>query len=353
MQTATRFYNQFLTSLGVDSTTLVSIDKEKNTRANFFSLLNKTTQMFSYASLPYTLPSIALERILQLTGAAVVIDVPTKYKPLGFGPSFACLTVKQEDNTPTGPNLYAFPLNLADAPDPYQEPYKAIVTSPGFNPTISETYEINRNCVVIRNDTYMRGLSWLHSKYAALLTEAEISLRSTLVTLRDHMTFMARTKAQKDAIEQYLNDLSAGKYGAILSADLGSPLQAIAHDGRSNAVELAVNGVQAIRSAWYNEIGLNPSFSLKREYTSAQEIDTQTDLLLPAVDDMFECRKRGVADINAMFGTSISVSKSSAWAVKQEEIEATLEAEQAQADMSEQEEGDDSVDDGQSGEHSE
>lgn len=349
MQTASRFYNQFLTSLGVDSTTLTAIDKEKNTRANYFSLLNKTTQMFTYSGLPYTLPSLALERILQLTGAAVIVNVPSSYRPLGFGPSFACLTVKQED----GPNLYAFPLNLADAPDPYQEPYKAIVTSAGFTPTISETYEINRECVVIRNDTYMRGLSWLHSKYAALLTEAEVSLKSTLVTLRDHMTFMARTKAQKDAIEEYLTDLSAGKYGAILSSDLGSPLQAIAHDGRSNAVELAVNGVQAIRSAWYNEIGLNPSFSLKREYTSAQEIDTQTDLLLPAVDDMFECRKRGVDDINAMFGTSITVSKSSAWAVKEEEIQNTLEAEKAQADMSELKEGDDNVDNGQSGESAE
>lgn len=325
MSSPSRFYRQYLAELGISATTQSSVDKEAATRANFWYLFNKTAQMFEYSNLPVTLPSIALERILQFTGGATIVRVDNT--PNGFGPSFTSYLSRSNDSDPADPPIYAFPVNFAESPDPYNEPFQVIVTSPGFTPTISQTYTINKDAVVMRSDTYMRGLYRLHLKYAALLTEAEISLQSTLVTLRDHMTFVVRTNQQKKAVDQYLTDLAAGKYGAIMSADLGTPMTPITHDGRSNAVELAVNGIQAIKSAWYNEIGLNPSFSLKREYTSAQEIDTNTDLLLPTIDDMLENRKRGIEQINAMFGTNITVSKSSAWRVKQEETELALEAE--------------------------
>ena len=324
MSTPSRFYRQFLSSLGVEATIKAEYDKDHNTRQNFYNFLNKTAQMFEYDGLPPTLPAIALERILQNTGGATIVRVDSK--PKGYGPSFTSYLSMTSENTP----LFAFPVNFAEAPDPYGEPFQVIVTSAGFEPSLSHTYEINKDAVVMRNDTYMRGLAHIHLKYAALLTEAEISLQSTLVTLRDHITFIVKTKQQKSAVDQYLSDLAAGKYGAIMAADLGSPLQPIAHDGRTNAVELAVNGIQAIKSAWYNEIGLNPSFSLKREYTSAQEIDTNTDLLMPIIDDMLHNRELGVEQINDMFGTHITVRKSSAWAIKQKETDLTLEAQEVE-----------------------
>lgn len=335
MQTASRFYRNFLESIGATSTVEAQYNKADETRRNFYSLANKTAQMFSYTGLPDTIPAQALERILQYTGAVVVVAIPAEYKPRGFGVDFNCCAHSISENSELlgAQQLYVFPVNLADAPDPYGTPYQVIVTSPGFIPSVSLTYTLNVDAVLIKNDTSMRGIAWLHRKYAALLTEAEISLQSTLVTLRDHITFVAKTQQQKQSVEQYLTDLANGKYGCIMSQDLGSPMQAITHEGRTNNVELAVNGIQAIRSAWYNEIGLNPSFSLKREYTSAQEIDTNTDLLLPAIDDMYECRKRGLEEVNAMFGTSISVEKSSAWRIKEKNVELGQALEEANVDL--------------------
>ena len=326
-QTKSRIFRHLLDSLGVESTAKRKINKEKITRQNLVWLINKTAQMFEYEGLPPTMPKMALENLLQFEGSATIWCVPARYKPNGFGISFNYRDVRE---SVTNCDLYAFPLNLADAPDPYDEPYQAIVVSPGFTPTISETLEINKDVVVIRNDTMMEGLYQLHLKYAKLLTEAEISLQSTLVLLRDQMTFICKTPNQVAAVDQYIEAREAGEYAAILAPDLGSALEAVAREGRSNAVELAVNGVQAIRSAWYNEIGLNPSFSLKREYTSAQEIDSNTDLLIPIIDDMFEQRKIGVDNINAMFGTNISVSRSSAWKMKEREIDLAIKAEEAE-----------------------
>lgn len=327
--TKTRVFAKLTASLGLDSSDGYHFDKRKLIRDNYYMMLDKTAQMFEYEGLPATIPKVALELLLQTEGSAVIWKPPSSYKPAGFGVSFQYSTLvtkdyQHPDTLENNDAIYAFSTNLAEAPDPYHEPYKVIITNPGFTPTISETLVLNQDCVLIRNDTYMRGLHYLHRKYAYLLAEAEVSLRSTLICLRDQLTFVAKTEPQRAAVAKYISDRENGVPGSILAPDLGTPLEAIQADGRTNSVELAVNGRQAIYAAWYNEIGLNPSFSLKREYTSAQEIDTNTDLLVPTVDDMLECRKLACESINAMFGTNIIVRKSSAWAIKEEQINNAL-----------------------------
>ncbi len=327
--TKTRAFAKLTASLGLDSSDGYHFDKRKLIRDNYYMMLDKTAQMFEYDGLPATIPKVALELLLQTEGSAVIWKPPSSYKPTGFGVSFQYSTLVTKDyqhldTLEINDAIYAFSTNLAEAPDPYHEPYKVIITNPGFTPTISETLVLNQDCVLIRNDTYMRGLHYLHRKYAYLLAEAEVSLRSTLICLRDQLTFVAKTEPQRAAVAKYISDRENGVPGSILAPDLGTPLEAIQADGRTNSVELAVNGRQAIYAAWYNEIGLNPSFSLKREYTSAQEIDTNTDLLIPTVDDMLECRRLACESINAMFGTNITVRKSSAWAIKEEQINNAL-----------------------------
>lgn len=292
-------------------------------------LLNKTAVMFEYSGLPPTIPPIALERLLQWCGSCAIWRVPKSYNPVGFGPSFNYSGLTGQ----TDSDLYAFKYTLAEAPDPYDEPYKLVITSPGFRPSISETLEINKDVAIIRNDTNYRGLYQLHKKYAELLAEAEISLRSTMLVLRDELLFIAKTEKQRKAVERYISSRDVGEPSFISSSDMGTPLEAIQQNTHSNAVELAVNALQAIKAAWYNEIGINPSFSMKREYTSAQEIDTNNDLLMPIIDDMFNSRKVGLENVNSLFGTNISVSKSSAWLTKEKSVELIQELEEAQVDL--------------------
>lgn len=281
--------------------------------------------MFEYDNLPPTIPIIALERLLQWAGSCVIWRVPSSHIPVGYGASFNCASLTGQ----TDSDLYAFKYTLADAPDPYDEPFRVVITSPGFNPTISETLEINKDVVIIRNDTNYRGLYQLHLKYAELLAEAEISLRSTMLVLRDQLLFIAKTEKQRKAVERYIASRDLGEPSFITANDLGTPLETVVQNTHSNAVELAVNALQAIKAAWYNEIGLNPSFSMKREYTSAQEIDTNTDLLMPIIDDMYESRRLGLENVNAMFGTNISVRKSSAWHTKEHSVELIQQQEEA------------------------
>lgn len=323
MSTITRQLRKFVAQDNNDYATR----KRRLIRDNLDWLLNKTAVMFEYTNLPPTITPIALERLLQWCGSVAIWRVPSTYEPVGYGPSFNYFSLTGQ--TSDAGALFAFKYTLADAPDPYDEPYKVVITSPGFRPTISETLEINKDVVIIRNDTNYRGLYQLHLKYAELLAEAELSLRSTLLVLRDELLFIAKTEKQRRAVEAYINARDIGQPSFITANDLGTPLEAIAQNTHSNSVELAVNGLQAIKAAWYNEIGLNPSFSMKREYTSAQEIDTNTDLLMPIIDDMYESRLIGIENVNRMFGTDITVTKSSAWRTKERSVELIQEQEEA------------------------
>lgn len=317
----------------VDSILKNAINKHRRYKQNLFTILDKTARMFKYNNLPYTLPAIALERILQWDGGATIASV--KNAPTGYGLSF---DVADETAKRLAVPLYAFSLNFADAPDPYNEPYKVVITSSGFVPSVGEEREINKDCVVIRNDTYMQGIKRMIEYYAAMLTEGEISLRSTLVTLRNQIVFVTKTEAQKKNLAAYIKGLESGEFVSIFAPDLGMPLQIDRPTGSSNSVELAVNGIQAIRAMLLNELGINESLSLKREYVSAQEIETGGDMLMPLIDDMYECRRRGVEQINALFGTNITVEKDSAWKLKDRSVELAVEAKEAEVE--EMKEGD-------------
>lgn len=334
MSSVSRQMRQLYKSLGVEQTKKSLIDKARRHAYNRDAFLNIASQMFQYDGLPDTLPSHALERLLQYCGAVVVWLVPDSYRPNGFGPEFVWDCA--DSSNPCGPSLYAFPLNFASGPDPYGFPYKVTVTSPGFTPTISECLTVRQDCVVVRNDNHMIGLYDICDHYAGMLTEAEISLVSTLVTLRDHLTFICKTQSQKEAVDAYLAALQAGDFASVFASDLGTPMTVVPDSGQTNAVELAVNGIQAIRYMFYNAIGINPMATTKREYTSAQEIVENKSIILPQVDDMLYWREKGVAQINSMYGTNITVRKASAWELVQRDNELAVKMAEAEVEAVEQ-----------------
>jgi hypothetical protein len=79
---------------------------------------------------------------------------------------------------------------------------------------------------------------------------------------------------------------------------------------------------QYLKASWFNEIGLNANYNMKREKLSTTESQMNNDALLPLVEDMLESRRQCIEKVNAMFGTEISVDFASSWEKLVEEIEA-------------------------------
>jgi hypothetical protein len=107
----------------------------------------------------------------------------------------------------------------------------------------------------------------------------------------------------------------------------------------ANVIIQLIELQQYLKASWYNEIGLNANFNMKREYLSEEELTSQTDTLIPLIDDMLRCRKEAIEVVNSTFGTSISVEKNSAWENKQKELETEQEYKEAQVESTKPEGG--------------
>ena len=303
------------------------LDKRKSIYNYVLMMFDRTNQMFEYKGLPDTIPAHMLELYLQINGHIGWLE--------------------------WNGNLYALPGGWGGAPDPYYRPTIYIVANPALGgshdckivnhlPPFDETvWSTKPDCVLMRNDTNMRGLFYLFSRYATELSENDISIRSAQINSRQQSIIAASTDREIASARAYIKALEDGKLEAVMD-------QAMATKGiratnvsvqSANVIIQLIELQQYLKASWYNEIGLNANFNMKREYLSEEELMAQTDTLIPLIDDMLRCRKEAIEVVNSTFGTSISVEKNSAWENKQKELETEQEYKEAQVESTKPEGG--------------
>ena len=91
----------------------------------------------------------------------------------------------------------------------------------------------------------------------------------------------------------------------------------------TNILTNLIESEQYIKASWYNDLGLNANYNMKRESINSGESQLNDDALLPLVDDMLRCRQNAIKKVNEKFGTNISIDLYSAW--KDNEIELNSE----------------------------
>lgn len=300
---------------GVDCT--CDILNKKVSAYNYLMLMfDRTNQMFEYSGLPETIPAHMLELYLQANGHVCVTEV--------------------------NGNLYALPGGMGGAPDPYYRPTLYVVANPGLGYSKSlrilnhlppfNKQDYQGECILLRNDTNFRGLFYLFTRYATQLAENDISIRAAQINSRHQVFISAATDSQIAAADAYLSGVEAGKVGAVGEPDFlqGIKTANLSVQGANSIIQL-IELQQYLKASWFNEIGLNANFNMKREYLSEEELRASTDVLLPLIDDMLRCREDAISGINSTYGTSISVKKNSAWENKQKELDTAQD--QSEADV--------------------
>lgn len=275
--------------------------KSKNLSAIVAYMLDRTQAMFRWSGLPDTIPARNLELYLQMNGNACIAEYEGK--------------------------LWAFVGGLGGEPDPYYMPTVCVVANPALK--MNRDYKINRDCIIIPNDSLYMGLIPLMNRYGSGLVEAELSLNVALINSRLVALIEAMDDRSKDAAQKMLDDIRDGKLGVIGSKTAWEEGNIAAtpygQTGNRTLTDL-IETIQYLRASFFNEIGLDANFNMKRESINAGESQLNRDALLPLVDDMLRMRQEGAEKVNAMFGTNISVDYASAWEDNQIEIEAEQEA---------------------------
>lgn len=271
-------------------------DKKKNINTHMMYMFMRTGSMFKWSGLPDTIPEKYLEQYLQINGFAGITEV--------------------------NGNLYAFDGGLGGIQDEYYNPTVLTVANPYLN--FNKNLEIGKDCIVIRNDLFYLGLVPLFNKYASQLAENELSMYMASILTRIQAMISASDDATKEAATKYMDDIVKGKLSVIATnAFLDEDLKA--HNvtsSNTNVLGDLIELEQYLKASWYNEIGLNANYNMKREALNSAESTVNDDILFPLVDIMLRYRKEGAEAVNAMYGTDIQVELASSWRdnKKEEEI---------------------------------
>lgn len=270
-------------------------DKSASQYAYVAYMLSRLQGMFEWSGLPETIPAEKLELLLMVNGFAGITQVPDK-------------------------GLYAFFGGLGGVPDAYYMPTEFIVNNPALN--FNKVCKIGSECVIAKNDTMYQGVMPLSSKYAELLTENDITFRTMSINSRISSVISASDDRTKEAAEKYVKDIEKGELAIIGESAFfdGIKVQPTASGSRDNVIEL-IEYNQYLKAQWFNDLGIQANFNMKRERLNSDEVQLSIKGILPYAENMLKCRKQAAEDINDLYGTDITVEFAGVWKDTAEEVE--------------------------------
>lgn len=270
-------------------------DKDYCINQHIAYMLNRTLSMFEYDGLPDTVDKRNLELMLQINGNVC--------------------WYKYDDK------LYVFNGGLGGEPNVYYMPTIYTISNPALK--FSKSLKIDEECVVMPNDFLYIGLLPLYERYSTALTENELSMNIASINARVLSLISASDDNTKKSAEKYIDDVTSGKLGVIAENAFldGIKSQPYGTSGSNSILTNLIEHEQYLKASWYNEIGLNANYNMKRESINSGESQLNNDMLLPLIDSMLYCREQALLKVNAMYGTNITVRKSSSWNDIQKEID--------------------------------
>lgn len=271
-------------------------------------MLIRTQAMFRWSGLPDMIPQRNLELMLQINGFVAV--------------------------APVDGSLYALVGGLGGYANVYYEPTVVTIANPALR--YNKVLTLGTDCALVRNDALMAGLMPMYYRYAAHLAETDLSINLATINSRLIAVLTAPDDRTREAALKLLEDIKEGRQGVVLSPstllDEHGGMRSLPYSNASDnsTIKNLIELTQYLRASWYNEMGLNANWNAKRESLSAAESLLNDDALLPLVDDMLACRRKGAEEINRLYGTSITVDLASSWEDNQIEIG---QAQQEQGDQ--------------------
>ena len=247
--------------------------------------LIRTQKMFNYNNLPKTIPKEQLELLLQRNGYAVITKV--------------------------NGDLYAFYGGLGGEPNEYYLPTIATVANPALK--FSKSMVIDKECVVIKNDVMFMGLMPLIQSTSYLLAQADISFKYALINGRLKAIVTAPNDEVKASLDEMFKQIEKGSsLKVVVDDDLMNELKVSPYGSNDNGIDI-IELKQYIIGSFYQKLGIQSNFNMKREALNSAESALNDDILYPLIDEMLEERQKGVKKINELYGTNISVELSSVW----------------------------------------
>ena len=268
------------------------------------NMLIKCNQMFVYKNLPDSIPKRVLERFLLENGY--------------------CIFTKENDK------FIVLSGSLGGELNEYNEYTKCIVSNPYLK--LNKEYTIDDDCVLIRNDSKMKGLIPLLEKYGVLCSDCEVSINMLTNNLRTQFFISANDDKTKQNAELFIKKLVDGELSVIGENQFLDGVKVHNVSSQANYIQQFIELNQYLKASAFNEIGLDANFNMKRERLTVNEVELNTSILIPLADNMLEERKNAIDLINKKYGLNIEVDLSSVWKMQKEEVDKATETQDTDTD---------------------
>ena len=268
------------------------------------NMLIKCNQMFVYKNLPDGITKRVIERYLLENGY--------------------CIFTKENDK------FYVFTGGLGGELNEYYEYTKCIVANPYLK--LNKEYTINDDCVLMRNDSKMKGLIPLLEKYGVLCGDCELSINMLTNNLRTQFFISANDDKTRQNADLFIKKLVDGELSVIGENQFLDGVKVHNVSSQANCIQQFIELNQYLKASAFNEIGLDANFNMKRERLTVNEVELNTSILIPLADNMLEERRNAIDLINKKYGLNIEVDLSSVWKMQKEEVDKATETQDTETD---------------------
>lgn len=269
-------------------------------------LYEKLIRIFKYDGLPDTIPRDALENYILTFGYAGITK--TKLENQEILVAVPC--------TKYGVGLY-----------PFYEPLAQYCT-----PLIQGTdLTVGVDIVVVKNNSYQISCDNIVKRYARQLADFDATVN------------ILTSNARVPVLPSFDNEESAESYKAVMIANRLGQVDTVldksfiqkgiftpyADNSTVAKIEDVVKARNEILRTFLSEIGITTAND-KRERMVVDEVNVNSQMLLFNVADMLECRQKAVKEVNALYGTNITVDLSDEYRFIKDETK--IEKKEGEAD---------------------
>lgn len=263
-------------------------------------LYSKIENIFEYENLPEEINERAFKLGLFLFGKLVFYKIGDKYLIQNF--------------------------SYTDKLDWYYVPKNGRVVNPWL-PIGHQNweFEVDKECVIwnctpdIYSFKQRSVVSDLVYKTATQLSENDMSYYCIQRNHRLIAIVTAQDDKQKAEADRILDHMYNADPEMVMKEDLVNRIQVnpIALNGTRSPLTELIEFHQFILANFYHAFGINSNYNLKREQLNSNEITVNEDVMRLNIEDMLQCRQKGIEKINEIYGLNIRVHLN-------EEVYATL-----------------------------
>ena len=249
-----------------------------------------------------------------------------------------------------GQNMVWLNANVGGDVNEYYKPQKILISNPILG---SKELKRDTNAVVIhltpmdilqeypKTHPFFQlegGLYSLISMCANLLADNISSINTAQINTRVHAVFTADNNSAAQSAETILKRIYEGKPYSVVTSEMLSEFHVnpMSSNGISKDLIELLEVCQYIISIFWNSIGIDANYNMKRESINSNESQLNDDMLHPLIDDMLARRREALEEVNKMFGTNITVDFNGAWLTNEKEGELTLDQMETATDSMEE-----------------